>query len=686
MKLFLTVLRRKRGIILFVLAFMLPLFFVVALSIDTFSKRKKATQDLLESNLWLSGKSALDQFEIYFLEKEKQWLNADYFNHILLNDSLRKINPNAEFFLIDRNFRIVYPKVGKDNDLNLLAYNKKWDPKYREYMSKAQSAELTSRNYMDAIKYYKTGLSSAKTEQQRALTFEGMARSYLAGQNYRQAIRYYQLLKNNFDQTENLSGHPYGISAPLQLYRIENRIDKEVFGLDSMSKTYQKMINGHWLISSAKYFFFKSEYESILNIKTKLNDFRYERILNFNDFLVDCMVPLLEKRSRFSEFNNPVDPKRSCISTENGQYLICYKNMVISDTDESFFGGIRWSLDTIINHMIPSVLSGLSEDTELEFILMNDENINLLTGEFISMPDESISLSFNNIPFPWTLVAIQPGYEKLKSDFKIELIIYGLLIIIILTLMFFGVVVLLRDINRETESMLLKTEFVHNVSHELKTPLSLIRLYGETLLLKDNLSNEDRKDGLTIITKESERLSHMINNILNFSKIEMGRKEFDLRPGNLSELVKNTLNSYRYHFVKKGFTIEEEINEDIQDVAFDADAVEGILVNLFSNVIKFSRNTKKMVLTLKKIPGKLCLSVADRGIGIPSDELRNIFNRFYRVKNTTDFDTRGSGLGLTLVKHVVDAHGWEIKVDSTPEKGSVFSIFIPLIIEKEEVI
>jgi two-component system phosphate regulon sensor histidine kinase PhoR len=98
---------------------------------------------------------------------------------------------------------------------------------------------------------------------------------------------------------------------------------------------------------------------------------------------------------------------------------------------------------------------------------------------------------------------------------------------------------------------------------------------------------------------------------------------------------------------------------------------------LFSNAIKFSDKTKRMEVRLKNTPEAICLVVADHGIGIPSEELSNIFNRFYRVKSTSDFEARGSGLGLTLVKHAVDAHGWQIEVESTPGQGSVFSIFIP---------
>jgi signal transduction histidine kinase len=406
-------------------------------------------------------------------------------------------------------------------------------------------------------------------------------------------------------------------------------------------------------------------------------DSRFERILKFNQFLVDQVIPAIKERSGFSGFDQAVETKRNYIGSDETDYLVSFKEMQIPETDKLYIGGIRWNLDTVICQIIPPLLADLEDETGLEFLLINGDTTNLFTGEAVRIPEESITLTFSTIPLPWILVAIQPGYEKLDSDVKIQLIIYGLLIVIIIILMLFGVFVLLRDISRERDTMLLQTEFVHNVSHELKTPLSLIRLYGETLLLKENLPEADRKEGLQIITKESERLSYMINNILDFSKIEMGRKEFDLKPGNLAEVVINTLDLYRYHFVKKGFRIEEEIGQDIPTVLFDKDAVEGILINLFSNAIKFSDNTKKIVVSLLNTPGAICLTVADQGIGIPSEELPNIFTRFYRVKGTSDFEARGCGLGLTLVKHAVDNHGWQIEVESTPGQGSIFSIYIP---------
>lgn len=684
MGLFSSVLRRKRGVIVFIAAFMLPLFLVVAVTIDTFSKRHKTNRNLLESNLYLSGRSALNQFETLFNEIENRYLSAEYLYNLLMVDSQKRIDTIPDMFILDQDFQVVYPETAEDNSSYSYTQNKNWNADYRNYMGRAEEAEHTRRNYSSAVRYYQTSLDLAETTQQEALAIEGLARSYMTNKNYERATRYYQLLKNEYGKTENLGGHPYGITAPLQLYTIGKHIGNEFLSSDSILLIYQMILDGYWLINAASYYFFKGEYESILTNSTEFKDSRFERILKFNQFLGDYAIPAIKERSGFSTFNKTVDTKRVYIQTDNSRYLISFMEIQIPDNERVHWGGFRWNLDSIVARNIPTLLADLKEETGLELQLVNGNNTNLSTGETAVIPDDALTLSFGNIPLPWTLVAIQPGFIRLESDVRIQLIIYGFLVFIIIILMLFGVFVLLRDISRETDSMLLQTEFVHNVSHELKTPLSLIRLYGETLLLKEHLPETDRKEGLQIITKESERLSYMINNILDFSKIEMGRKEFDLKPGNLTEVVTSTLASYHYHFLKNGFNTDEDIDPDIPVVLFDKNALEGILINLFSNAIKFSNNIRAMTVRVKKMPEAICLVVADKGIGIPPDALPNIFNRFYRVKSTSDSEARGSGLGLTLVKHAVDAHGWQIEVESTPGEGTVFSIYIPLHANEEE--
>jgi len=684
MKLFSTVFHRKRGVILFVAAFLLPLIFVVLAGVDTFSKRQKTTRNLLESNLWLSGRSALEQLEEQFTELERTWLNPPHFTRLQKQDGQEPINTNPYFYLIDTTFRILYPKVLEDNINSLLISDQTWNSAFKVSMEKAKVAEGNKSTCSKALLDYRESLKLAQTKEQEALAIEGLARTNRLLGKYTNASDFYRLLKNKYSQVTNLAGHPYGLTAPLQLYTINNQLNRVNFGNDSLLIVYQMMLDRHWRISAPSFSFFKTEYEDLLGISAEANTSEFEKVLNYYRFLEMHVLPLVMEKVKYAGFTTNNEISRTCLKTEETQYLISFERMNFSESGQTYFAGICWNLDTVLNSIIPGFIKNLEEETSLEFRLIDDNNINLYDGTLASPQEESLTLHFNNIPFPWSLVAIQPGYEKLESDAKTEVIIYGLLIVIIIALMVFAVYAILRQISRETNSMILQTEFVHNVSHELKTPLSLIRLYGETLLLKENLPDKDQKEGLQIITKESERLSHMINNILDFSKIEMGKKEFEIQPGELKEVVENTLDSYRYHLLKKGFEIKEEIDASVPTVLFDKSAVEGILINLLSNAIKFSSHRKQVVVRLSKTGKKIVLEVADKGIGIPEKELPNIFNRFYRVKGNSDFEARGSGLGLTLVKHVLEAHGWQISVKSQPGEGSTFSIIIPVNLNKEE--
>jgi signal transduction histidine kinase len=291
---------------------------------------------------------------------------------------------------------------------------------------------------------------------------------------------------------------------------------------------------------------------------------------------------------------------------------------------------------------------------------------------------ESLALAFRTFPLPWKLLVSHPGIKTLEKSAKREILFYGILLAVIVALMLLGAVLIARDISRESETTRLKTEFVNNISHELKTPLTLIRLYGETLQRKDNLTQNEKKESYEIITKESERLSHLINNVLDFSRIEMGRKEFDLKKGYLQDVIRDTLESYRYHLEKKGFAIHSDISRDLPEMNFDGEAIASVLVNLLSNAMKFSQTEKEVTVSLFRDNGNAVLQVADKGIGISQKEIPKIFLRFYQSANKIACEARGSGLGLTLVKHIAEAHGGTIEVESEVGKGSSFIVRIPL--------
>ena len=255
----------------------------------------------------------------------------------------------------------------------------------------------------------------------------------------------------------------------------------------------------------------------------------------------------------------------------------------------------------------------------------------------------------------------------------------SLMILAVLSvLMIGGLVLTYRSVNKQVALARLKSDFVSNVSHELRTPLALIRLYAETLELGRITTQEKKNEYYSIIRKESERLTALINNILDFSRIEAGRKEYDFRDTDIAELVRNTLDSYRFQIEQQGFALEEKIDAGIPTVRVDREAIARALVNLVNNALKYSDNEKFLGVRLYRDNAVLKLEVSDRGIGIERNEQARIFEKFYRTCDPLVHNTKGSGLGLSLVQHITQAHGGEVEVESTPGRGSKFTMKLPL--------
>jgi signal transduction histidine kinase len=245
-------------------------------------------------------------------------------------------------------------------------------------------------------------------------------------------------------------------------------------------------------------------------------------------------------------------------------------------------------------------------------------------------------------------------------------------------LMVSGIWLTYRNVSREMNLARLKSDFVANVSHELRTPLALIRLYAETLELGRLTSKEKYQEYFRIIREESERLTALINNILDFSRIEAGRKEYEFKETNLADLVRSTLDSYRFQIEQNGFAFEEHISGDIPPLTVDREAIARSLLNLVNNALKYSKDQKYIGVSLYQANNRVNLEVRDRGIGIPLNEQEKIFEKFYRCGDPLVHNIKGSGLGLALVRHIARAHGGEVLVESTPEKGSKFTIALPL--------
>jgi signal transduction histidine kinase len=278
----------------------------------------------------------------------------------------------------------------------------------------------------------------------------------------------------------------------------------------------------------------------------------------------------------------------------------------------------------------------------------------------------------------WRLALYRPPGVSPRAAINRQVMLFtgafGLLLLVIGA----GLVATYRLVRRETETARLKAEFVANVSHDLKTPLSLIRVFGETLEMGRVGDETTRQEYYRVITRESERLSRLIENVLDFSRIEGGRRTYDLVPVAVEPLVRDTVESFAYVLAQQGFKVDVAVAPALPEARMDADAVSQALGNLIDNAIKYSEARKVLTVEARLEGGGLALTVGDEGIGIPREEQEKIFDKFYRVGRSETQSRRGSGVGLALVRHVAEAHAGRVRVESRPGEGSRFTLWLPL--------
>ncbi len=257
--------------------------------------------------------------------------------------------------------------------------------------------------------------------------------------------------------------------------------------------------------------------------------------------------------------------------------------------------------------------------------------------------------------------------SRMRGEVALPLLSFA--IILLSAIFFFYAAVKERRLNE------LKSELMANVSHELKTPLSVVRMFAD-MLRSDRVPSEERRlEYLDIICRESERLTSLIDNVLDFSALESGRGSYRLKQGDLGDAADRALDAFRYRSEQDGVEIHLEAPEDLPPVMLDQEAIALAVINLLDNAVKYGGQTP-VELELRAGRGTVDVSVRDHGPGIPADSLRRVFERFYRGPHTGP--TRGSGIGLSLVQHIAQAHGGRAWARNAPGGGAIVGFSIPI--------
>lgn len=233
-------------------------------------------------------------------------------------------------------------------------------------------------------------------------------------------------------------------------------------------------------------------------------------------------------------------------------------------------------------------------------------------------------------------------------------------------------------VQRELDAARDKSDFAAHVSHELRSPITQIRLKAEALQLGLATDEASRLRHYDVIVREAERLSRLVDNVLDFAAIERGRKKYTFRLGDLGATVRRAVEAARVSMEMRDMTLELALPDDLPVVWHDPDAVSQVLTNLLSNAAKYGQEARWVGVTVRATDEEVQVDVADRGIGIDPAEQQAIFEQYYRSSDPQARRRKGTGIGLTIVKYIMEAHGGWVGVASTPGKGSIFTLHFPL--------
>jgi len=252
------------------------------------------------------------------------------------------------------------------------------------------------------------------------------------------------------------------------------------------------------------------------------------------------------------------------------------------------------------------------------------------------------------------------------------------LILVLALVMLAAIAVGLRYIARQMELVVVKSSFVSNVTHELKTPIAVIKLAVETLEMGRFRSEGERDKYLRTIQRESDKLAQLVNNILDFARLEGGQRALRLGRVEIQDVIGTALESFRLRLEDEGFALRVECPERVPPLRADAIALQHCVLNLLDNAVKYSRERKEIRVVVRAPEGWVSIAVHDRGIGISPEDQKRIFEKFVRVETGLVHTVKGAGLGLSLVDQIVRAHHGRVEVASTLGEGSIFTLLVPL--------
>lgn len=373
----------------------------------------------------------------------------------------------------------------------------------------------------------------------------------------------------------------------------------------------------------------------------------------------------------------PVGELRHLHKSYRGQsYLISHWDAV--NAGRRYLVVVWHDVPRIVHDLFPELYS----DVQQSRVNVVDSDGRIVFGPPLSRGGLTLGRQFETTLYKWTLNVTMNSAAELAAAVArrrvLEMALVGLSGLVVIA----GIIVIVLAAERERKLSNLKSDFVANVSHELKTPLALVRMFGELLQSGRADNEEKRQQYLQIIVSESDRLASLIENVLDFAKVERGRAayEFELIP--VGDVVARAVEACRVRAEREGTLLTIDSAPELPSVWIDQRAIEIAVINLVDNALKYAPDGKRISITIERKSDRLEIRVSDLGPGIPAEDRKRIFERFVRGRSAVGKQVRGSGIGLALVKHIAEAHGGGVRVEDNSPHGSSFVFSLSLDVRK----
>ena len=519
-------------------------------------------------------------------------------------------------------------------------------------LAEAESLEIARKDYPRAIRAYRNLLDSAAAGSQ-PLILQRLARTLRKAGRLEEAAGAYKDLRR-LDEVW-IGGLPSDLIARAELCSLASeRGDTTDLAQEALA-FYRDLATGKWLLDKPRYLYYSDL------ARTWCRDSRAEAG-EFNSLRATEERRLALSRAAEDFLKDP----RTVLPGEGVAYL------AFRSTDP--FAAALVSADALGSRWWPRISS---RGENLEAVLYAADGSPVFGSPPPATPPFAVTRDLRIDDTPW-LLQIWPGrpeaiYAGIRQSRTLSLTMLGFVAVMLA----FGSYLTIRIVKRELEIARLRANFVSTVSHEFRSPLTGIRQLGGMLLDGRVTDPEKQRGYFKMIVQESDRLSRLVENILDFSRMEEGRREYRFEPLDPSPWLRTLVADFVTEIAANGAAVEADIPDGLPPISADKEALGSAVRNLLDNAVKYSPGSKTVWLDAAAEGDAVKISVRDKGVGISEHDRKRIFDRFYRAEGEISKRIKGAGLGLSLVKHVVTAHSGTVECRSRVGEGSIFTIRLP---------